>query len=223
MHHHFEQARESMIEGQVRPNKVTDEALLAALRAIPREKFVPPALQDRAYIDEDIALGHSRYLMEPMVLARLLQALQVNITDAVLVVGCGMGYSVSVLALMANSVIGIEHDKHMAGEGGRLLQSLGLRNAHIMHQGDLQRGYAEKAPYDVIFIDGAVSSIPESLKAQLAEGGRLATIISRPGHGGGTGTAVLVTHRGGTFHTQNLFDASTPVLPGFEAPKAFVF
>lgn len=224
MQQNFQQARDMMVESQVRPNKVTDEAVVEAMRATPREKFLPPALAAVAYTDEDIALGHGRFMAEPMVVARLLQAAQVKKTDNVLDIGCGTGYTTALLSMLAHTVVGIEHDKHMAAEGTHMMQSLGLRNAHIVQLGDLQRGYADKGLYDAIVIAAAVASIPESLKTQLSEdGGRLVTVIAKGGLAGTAGTAVLVTRRGGTFHTQTLFDATTPVLVGFEAPKGFVF
>jgi protein-L-isoaspartate(D-aspartate) O-methyltransferase len=216
----FDQARESMVECQVRPNKVTDAALLMALRRIPREKFLPDSLQDRAYTDEDIPLGNGRYLAEPMVLSRLLQAAQVRETDMVLEAGCGAGYATAVLSCLAKSVIGLEHDKHLAETGGALLRQLGIHNAAVVQQNDLQQGYAIKAPYNVILINGAVAAIPVRLQLQLADGGRLVTVLSRHGH---IGTAVIVTRHGGNFSTQGLFEAAIPFLPGFGETKGFRF
>lgn len=209
-----------MVESQVRPNKVTDGALLAALRRIPREKFLPSQLQDRAYMDEDIALGNGRYLPEPVIPARLLQAARVQKTDAALDIGSGTGYTTALLGSLCGYVTGIEQDQKMAATAAGLLNQLGISNAAVLQQDGLHQGYAKKSPYNVILINGAVAMVPENIKSQLAEGGRLVTIISRRGH---IGTAVIITRHGNNFVTQNLFEAATPFLPGFEDPKAFVF
>lgn len=220
MHHVFEKARENMVEGQIRPNRVTDAAIVAAMREIPRERFVPRHLQSVAYADEDIAIGNGRYLPEPMVLARLVQAAEVKKTDIVLDIGCGTGYSSALLGHLANTVIGLERDKGMAQEADRLLHALGIVNTAVVRQDDLREGYAQQGPYDVILINGAVAEVAENIKAQLADGGRLVTVVSRKGH---MGIAVLITRAGGAFTQQVLFDAATPLLAGFEAPDAFEF
>jgi protein-L-isoaspartate(D-aspartate) O-methyltransferase len=220
MQQYFEKARENMVEGQLRPNKVTDESLLAAMRHVPREKFLPADIHALAYVDDNIALGHGRYMPEPMILARLVQAAAVQKTDTVLDIACGTGYSSAILGGVAKSVIGIEQDKNMVMEGVQLLDRLDIKNALLVHQGDLRQGYAKQAPYNVILINGAVPAVPEKIKSQLAEGGRLVTVIFRNGHGG---SAVLITRQGDSFSTHPLFDASTPIISGFEQTKGFIF
>ena len=106
----FSAARRNMVERQVRTNKVTDEAVLEALAQLPRERFVPESLSAVAYIDEDVPLGNGRYLMEPMVFARLVQAAQLQPGDRVLDLGCGCGYSTAILSRLANQVIALESD-----------------------------------------------------------------------------------------------------------------
>lgn len=209
-----------MVEGQLQPHGVTNETLTGAMSRVPREKFLPPHLQGLSYVDDDIALGNGRYMPEPRILGRLLQAAAVRETDVVLAIGCGTGYSSAVLGCMAKNVFGIEQDKDMVMEGVQLLDRLGIDNAALVHQGDLHQGYARKSPYDVILIDGAVAGVPEKIKHQLADGGRLVTVISRHGH---AGSAILISRHGDHFSTRNLFDAATPVLPGFDEKKGFVF
>ncbi len=216
----FDQARKNMVEGQVRPNGVTLPALLDILRAVPRERFVPQHLQSVAYVDEDIPLGNGRYLPEPMVLARLAQAARIQSSDVVLDIGCGTGYSAAVLGGLAATVVGLEQARDMAWEAEKLLLDLGVVNAVVVHQQNLQEGYAQQGPFNVILINGSVPAVPEKIKAQLADGGRLVTVLSKEGH---LGTAVLITRRGDTFETHPLFDASTPTLAGFEAQPHFVF
>lgn len=220
MHQVFDQSRENMVERQIRPNKVTDTALLSALRLVPREKFAPKHLQSIAYTDEDIAVGNGWYLPEPMVLARLIQAACIHKDDVVLDIGCGAGYSAAILGHLAGTVVGIESDTNMARYADRILHDLGIVNTVIVQQGDLREGYPKQAPYNVIFINGSVPVVPEKIKNQLAEGGRLVTVLSGAGI---MGVAVLMTRRGEDMETRVLFDAAAPPLVGFELPKAFVF
>lgn len=209
-----------MIEGQVSLSGVIDEGVLEMMRHIPREKFLPEPLQGIAYIDEDIALGNERYLPEPMILARLLQAACIQKTDAALDIGCGTGYSSAVLGGLCRHVIGIEQDQKMVSNAFDLLNKLKLSNVRIVQKSHMQNGYAKKAPYDVILINGSVAAVPDKIKSQLADGGRLATVISENGH---MGVAVLITRRNDGFSTQKLFNAATPFLAGFEARKEFIF
>ncbi|MDE1152379.1 MAG: protein-L-isoaspartate O-methyltransferase [Micavibrio sp.] len=216
----FEQARENMVESQLRPNKVTDAALLEALRNVPREKFVPRHLQGVAYVDEDVPLGNGRYLREPVIVARLIQEAGIRKNDIVLDIGCNTGYSTAIMGYLAGTVVGLEMDNTLAQEADKLLHDLDICNAVVVQQKTLTEGYAQQGPYDVILINGSVPAVPEGIKAQLAEGGRLVTVVSTHGH---MGSAVLVTRMGGHFSTRVLFDAATPTLAGFEPNKSFVF
>ncbi len=209
-----------MVEGQIRTNKVTDANLIAAMQKIPRERFVPRHLQGIAYVDEDIALGNGRYLPEPMVLARLIQDADIKKGELVLDIGCGTGYSTAVLGHLASTVVGIEQNKEMAEEADKLLHDLGIVNAVVVQQRDLREGYAQQGPYNVIVINGSVPAIPERIKSQLADGGRLVTVLSTRGH---MGKAVLMTRFGESFSVRELFDAATPTLAGFEQAKTFAF
>lgn len=221
MQQHFEKARQIMVEGQVRPNKVTNEAVLEAIRHVPREKFLPPHLQAIAYVDEDIDLGQGRYLMEPTVLARLLQAADIRKSETVLDIGCGSGYATAVFSQLCRHVTGIDQDVKLVTEATRVLSQLGLSRAEIVQENRLQEGYIKNAPYDVIFINGSVASVPEKIKMQMADkGGRLVTVLCGKGR---MGTGILITRNGDHFTTLNLFDAATPALPGFEEKKTFIF
>lgn len=209
-----------MISSQILPSKVTDRELVEVMSRIPREIFLPGHLQGLAYTDGNIALGNDRHMMAPVILARLLQAAGVQKTDTVLDIGCGTGYCAAILGRMAKSVIGLESDKNMATEGVQLLDGLGIKNVTFVHQGDLHQGYARKSPFNVILINGGVPAAPEKIKSQLAEGGRLVTIISRHAR---TGSGMLITRHNGSFSTQVLFDAATPALAGFEEKRGFLF
>src|SRR3712207_4374144 len=154
----FVAARVNMVEGQIRPNKVTDERLLEALLKLPRERFAPGPLRAVAYIDDDLPLGNGRFLIEPMVLARLLQEAQIGPRDRVLDIGCASGYSTALIAGLAGFVVSLESDPGLAAHARQALAEMGLRNATLV-EAPLDRGYAAEAPYDVILISGSVVEI----------------------------------------------------------------
>lgn len=214
-------SRKNMIDCQIKPNKVTDPALLEILGRTPRERFVPRHLQAMAYIDEDIPMGNGRYLPEPMVLARLLQEATIAPTDLVLDVACGTGYSTAIMAQLGATVVGLEGSKDMADEAERHLRDLDILNVAVINQADLRAGYPQQGPYQVILINGAVDSIPQTLSGQLAEGGRLLAIVKQPNSR--MGQAVLVTRLGDSFVTRTLFDASTPSLLALSDTAKFAF
>jgi protein-L-isoaspartate(D-aspartate) O-methyltransferase len=220
MQQSFEHARENMVECQLRPNKVTDSGVLEAVRRVGREAFLPRHLQGIAYVDEDIALGGGRFMMEPMVLARLVQAAEIKPDDVVLDLGCGTGYSTAVLGHLAGTVVAIEADKTMAEEADKLLREMDVCNVAVIQQDKIAEGYAQQGPYNAILINGSVGHVPEKILGQLEDGGRLVAVLSNRGH---MGSAVVIVRTGGSFSTRQLFDAATPALPGFEAPKSFVF
>lgn len=214
----FELARRNMVESQIRPNKVTDDRLIDALNSVERERFVPAALRSVAYVDEDVAIGDGRYLMEPMIFGRLLQIAQVQPTDIVLDIGCGSGYSTAVLARLAEMVVAIESDSELAARAMSNLGDMKVDNAVIL-AGPLAAGAPRQAPYSLIIIGGAVHRIAETIVDQIAEGGRLVTVVST----GGVGRATIVRKIGGVISTQSLFDAAVPALPGFEKEPRFEF
>ena len=214
-----ETARAKMIESQLRPNKVTDERLIEAFSRLRRELFVPEPLRGVAYVDEDLPLGRGRYLMEPMVAARLLQALMPERKETALVVGAGVGYEAALLASLTRSVIALEADEELARLGRAAL--VDHRIASVVYvEAPLAAGHRQRAPYDVILFGGAVAEIPSEVAAQLAEGGRMAAVL-RPG--AGLGRATLTTRTGGVLAQRVIFDAATPLLPGFAPKPVFVF
>ncbi|HEY7609809.1 MAG TPA: protein-L-isoaspartate O-methyltransferase [Alphaproteobacteria bacterium] len=215
----FAAARHNMIEGQIRTNKVTDPALLDALASLPREQFVPVERRSAAYIDEDLRLAGERYMMEPMVLARLLQAAEPTRIDVALDVGCGTGYATAVLARLTATAIGLESDPALARTATEMLARLAIDNA-IVVAGKLADGYAKHGPYDVILVNGAVAEFPPALFDQLAEGGRLVG-VRRPGSG--PGAAMLMLKRHGAVAGRTLFEAAIPYLAGFAPKPRFVF
>lgn len=216
----YTESRRNMVESQIRTNRVTDPALLAVMADLPRERFVPEPLRGIAYVDEDIPLGKDgRYLMEPMVLARLLQTAAVRPEDVVLDVGCATGYSTAVLARLANTVVAVESDPDLAAQATKTLAELGIDNAVVV-EAPLREGYPKQAPYDVIVIGGAVPEIPRAIADQLAEGGRLVTVVAEVG---AVGRGTLMTRSGGVLSDRPVFDAATPPLLEFSREPGFVF
>lgn len=214
-------ARRNMVDSQIRTNKVVDPAVLDAFGTVPRERFVDAHYRGVAYLDEDLPLGDGRYLIEPMVLARLIQTLAVGGDDVVLDVGCGTGYSTAILARLVGTVVALECDARLAREANALLTELSVDNAVVV-EGRLEDGYLRQGPYNAILIGGAVTDMPAALSDQLAEGGRMAAVVDRTGIPG-PGRAMLFLKTGGVVSGRPLFDAATPHLPGFQKEAGFVF
>jgi protein-L-isoaspartate(D-aspartate) O-methyltransferase len=214
-----ETARAHMIESQLRPNRVTDDRLIGAFAQLRRELFVPEHLRAVAYIDEDLPVGNGRYLMQPMVAARLLQIAAVEPKETALVVGAGVGYEAALLSLLARSVIALEEHAELARFGRSALVEHGIATASYV-EAPLSGGHRQRAPYDVILFGGAVAEVPQEINAQLGEGGRMLAVL-RPG--GGVGRATVMLRTGGVLAQRVIFDAATPLLPGFVPKPAFVF
>ena len=214
-----ETARAKMIESQLRPNRVTDERVIEAFSRLRRELFVPEHLRGVAYVDEDLPLGRGRYLMEPMVAARLLQALMPDRKESALVLGAGVGYEAALLALLTRSVIALEDDEELARLGRAALVDHRIASVICVETAPAA-GHRPRAPYDMILFGGAAAEIPSEIAAQLAEGGRMAAVL-RPG--AGVGRATLTTRTGGVLAHRVIFDAATPLLPGFAPKPVFVF
>jgi len=218
----FERARTKMVENQLRANKVTDERLIAAMRALPRERFVPAARRGVAYADEDLSIGRGRWLMEPMLFARLVQLAEVGPDDLALDVGAGLGYGAAALARLASAVVALEEDAELATQAAEIVSGLdgGGGDNIVVQTGPLVAGWPDQAPYDVIFMEGAVEERPDALLEQLAEGGRL---VAMQAEAGGVQRGVVYLKRRGRCAKRAAFDGSTPVLPGFARRPAFAF
>ena len=216
----FATARKTMVDCQLRPSKVTDQFVLDAFSTIPREEFVGKQQRALAYVDEDLPLSGGRCLMEPMVLARLLQALEIRPDDNLLIVGAGCGYGTAIAAKLAGSVIAIETRANLVEKAQDVLVSIGIDNAAIV-KSRLVDGYPDEGPYDRILIEGGVEVVPVSLLKQLTPKGRLAAIYRKPGHP--VGVASLWMRSGKDFTRTPLFDARVPNLDEFNAKVEFSF
>jgi protein-L-isoaspartate(D-aspartate) O-methyltransferase len=207
----FAAAREAMVESQLRPQGVTDPAVLAAMGTIERERFLPSHTRPLAYVDRAVAIGDGRFIVPPAVLGQLLTQMKAEPGHRALVVGAGTGYSAAVLAAMGLKVTALESDPKLAAAA----REQGVK----VIEGSLEVGLSDAAPYEQILIDGAVEQIPDAIVEQLADGGRLGTaIVDR-----GITRLVVGRKAGGAFGYLSIGDAGVPVLPGFSRPKAFTF
>ncbi|MDR3450573.1 MAG: protein-L-isoaspartate O-methyltransferase [Alphaproteobacteria bacterium] len=220
----FAVARFYMIEGQLRPNKVTHSGVIAAMGSLPRELFVPSTLVGMAYIDENIPLIAGRSLMQPMILARMIQEADIKPTDRVLDLAPATGYSTLVLASLAAQVVGVEPNSVLEKEAEANIAKFAGGKAEILAGAPVE-GCASRAPFDVIFINGSVEFIPEILFDQLAEGGRLVAVVRGygPAHAAHAGQARLYRKQRDEVSWVSLFDANVGVAPGFTAPRGFEF
>lgn len=212
----FATRRMTMVDTQVRPSDVTKFPIIEAMLAVPREVYVPRDLQEAAYVGDNIPLAAGRVMLEPRTLAKLLDALDIQPTEMVLDLGCGLGYSAAVLARLAETVVAVEEDADMAAEAQRVLSVEGVDNAVVV-AGPLAAGAAKHGPYDVVIIEGGVEAVPEALTRQVKEGGRIAAVFME----GGVGIARTGIKRDGRVDWRFAFNAAAPVMPGFARERGF--
>ena len=165
-------ARRRMVERQLRARGIEDERVLAAMAEVPREEFVPAELRGRAYNDSALPIGEEQTISQPWIVAAICQALELRGPELVLEVGTGSGYSAAVLSLLASHVVSIERHEALSAGAGRVLASLGIRNVELI-VGDGSLGVPSRGPFDAIAVHATAPAPPQTLLAQLAEGGRL--------------------------------------------------
>lgn len=219
----FAAARRYMVDGQLRINDVTNPRVIGAMQTVPRERFVPRDKVELAYLDLDLpvldgAAGPARYLLKPLVLAKLIDLADVAPTDRVLDVGCATGYSAAVLSALAAKVVAVDEDEGLAHAAESNCANFGCSNVTV-HRGPLANGAPGLGPFNVILLNGAVEFIPDALSAQLAEGGRLVCVLRQ----NAVGKGMLYLRSAGTLSSRAVFDAAAPLLPGFVTPPAFAF
>lgn len=211
-------ARQAMVAGQLLPNKITDERVIEALTSVSRDSFVPKALKGVAYVDEDIEVAPGRFIMEPMVLAKLVSSANISKTDIVLEIGCATGYSSAVLSHLADAVVAVEEDKELSEKADDFLQACGADNVAVVCCANSE-GVEKQGPFQVIFINGGIEEVPQSLIDQLADGGRMVFVRVENGVGHGH----MMTKNGDVIDGRDLFDANVEILPGFKKDTGFVF
>lgn len=205
--------RVMMVDTQVRPQDVTKFPIIEAMLAVPREVYVPGAKREAAYIGENLVLGGDRVMLEARTLAKMLDALDIQPSEVVLDLGCGLGYSSAVIARMAEAVVAVEEDEALAAEAQRQLAAEGVDNVAVV-AGPLAAGCAKCSTYDVITVQGGVEAIPQALVDQLKDGGRIAALFMDGPLG-----AVKIGHKaGGKLVWRFAFNAAAPVMAGF-APR----
>ncbi|SNT16965.1 protein-L-isoaspartate O-methyltransferase family protein [Tropicimonas sediminicola] len=212
----FASLRTTMVDTQIRPSDVTKYPIIDAMLEVPRELYVPDAYREVAYAGRNVPLQKGRVVLEPRTLAKMLDALNIQPDELVLDVAAGLGYASAVAARLAQAVVALEEDEAMAEEAESTLAAQSVDNAVVI-QGGLTEGAAQHGPYDVIMIQGAVVNLPQALTAQLKEGGRIACLFMD-----GECGAVRIGYKiDGVVNWRFSFNAGAPVLPGFEAEKAF--
>ena len=216
----FDAARKAMIDSQIRPNKVIDEAVIAAFATVPREEFVPKSLQDVAYVDEDITLPGGRYMVEAMIMGRMIQSLELKPSDNVLLIGAATGYSAAILSHHCASVIAIDNRTAAVEKAQDNLNKLEIGNVAVL-KSKLIEGYPDEGPYDAIIIEGGVETMPDALLAQLANDGRAVAVWRTSPRA--QGEASIWTKSAGVATRRALFNAHVPTLTEFQAKSEFAF
>lgn len=216
----FATARRMMVDGQLRTFDITDREVLAAMLAVPRERFVPQAAAAIAYLDTEIAVGGKggRRLLKPMIFAKMLQVAEVAPTDHVLDVGCATGYSSAVLSRLCASVVALEEEPDLARKARENLRAVSPAIVSVV-EGALSRGWPASMPYDLIIVNGLCQEIPPKLLEQLKEGGRLIAVVGV----GPAPVAMIYRRLEKTISSSPVFDASAPLLPGFSRALVFQF
>ena len=204
-------ARASMVDTQLRPEGVNFPPVVEAMAAVAREEFVAPEAMPLAYIDRTVPMGAGRLMNGPVVLGKLLTEVTPLSGERALVVGCGSGYSATVLRAMGLSVIGLESSPELA--------SRARANGVDVVEGPLEAGWEKGAPYELILVDGAIEHIPDAIVAQLTGHGRLGAALIDKGI-----TRLVVGRRAGDgFGLHSMADSGAAALPGFSKPRTFTF
>lgn len=214
----YQAARTAMVDGQVRPSDVTLYPIIDAMLKVPREVYVPTDMRAIAYVGKHIDLENGGVVLAPRILAKMLETLNIQPNELVLDIGVGMGYSAAVIARLAEAVIAVEENADLAGVAETTLSEQSADNA-IVHTGPLAAGAAEHGPYDAIVVEGGVEALPDSLLDQLKVGGRIAAIFID----GPNGQCRIGVRTEAGFSWDAVFDATAPVLSGFEVEKTFSF
>ncbi len=212
----FQAMRRAMVVSQLRTNAVNDPRVTAAIEAVAREDFVPAERRSVAYVDRAVPLSGARALNPALVTARLIVEAGISGDDKVLIVGAASGYAAAVVAGLAASVVALESDADLAAQAKAHLKN--IANVSVV-TGDLAKGHAKSAPYDVILVDGAIEEVPDALIKQLADNGRLAAAVID----GGVSRLCVGYKAGSGFGFDIVMDADAVVLPGFSTPKGFAF
>lgn len=205
-------ARERMVRETIAPRGVKDPRVLAAMRKVPRHEFLPPDQRDRAYRDAPVPIGFGQTASQPYMVAVMTELAALGPDSKVLEIGTGSGYQAAVLAEVAGEVYTIEILERLATRARETLARLGYERVHVRH-GDGYRGWPEAAPFDAIVVTAAPPEVPDTLRAQLAPGGRMVVPIGRDDQ-----ELEVHTRTDGGFTVRRFFPVSfVPMVPGTAA------
>lgn len=214
----FATRRTFMVDTQIRPSDVTKFPIIDAMLSVPREAFVPAEKVEAAYVGDNLELAEGRVVMDPRTIAKMLDALDIRDDELVLDIGCSYGYFAALMARMAEAVIAVESDESVLEDAQTTLSDVGADNV-MLHQGALDEGAAEHGPYDVVVIEGGVENLPDILLDQIKDGGRIACLFAE----GALGVVKIGYKIDGQVNWRFAFNASAPILPGFEQKTTFSF
>ena len=211
--------RKNMVDCQLKPNKIIDLNLINAFLKVPREIFVNKKNINQCYLDVNIDLTKNRFLLNPMVCARLIQSLNISKDDTVLTIGSGVGYNSVILSYLCNTVIGIENIKSFHDFSVDVLIKLEVNNV-VFIKSKIEYGYPDQQPHDCIFIEGGVNYVSNKILNQLSENGRLVAVEIKESN---VGKATLYERHGKEFVKKYLFDAYVPFFEDFKEKQKFNF
>ena len=173
----FQKARMNMVKNQILPNNVRNKELIDAFYDIKKENFVPKDQFDLTYSDAEIKVSQDRFMMKTFIVAKMLDKCDFNKDDKILFIGCLTGYSLAIVSRMVNYAFGIDNDKKITEIASKNINDLNILNCSIFFKKELSQGLSKNAPYDKIFIEGSVRSIPSSLVKQLKSNGEIFVIL----------------------------------------------
>ena len=208
----------NMIDGQVKPLSNIETNILEALYNIDRKDYTPENFKDFSYSEKNIYLGNERYLLKPAITAKLLSALEVETLETVLIIGSATGYSAAIISKIAETVICIEEDQDLITFSESIASSSSMNNIVFINN-KLSKGYIDQGPYSCILIEGGIEEVPNIILDQIAEGGKLVTVIMQ----NDTGSAVKYIRKNNQIFSQFLFSIEAPSLKSFEKAKKFKF
>lgn len=214
----FASRRMMMVDTQVRPSDVTKFPIIEAMLHVPREVYVPSQQREAAYIGVNIPIAPARVILEARTMGKLLDALDIQPSELILDIGCGLGYSAALLARLAETVVAVEDDEALSSQAQAQLAAEGVDNAVVV-QAALAAGAPKHAPFDVIILEGGIEVLPDAIADQLKEGGRIGAIFME----GGLGIVKVGIKTDGQINWRFAFNATAPVLPGFAHKAAFAF
>ncbi|MDY0028401.1 MAG: protein-L-isoaspartate O-methyltransferase [Pseudobdellovibrionaceae bacterium] len=215
----FQKAREAMVVSQLQPSGVVDVAVNDAFFSVPREDYAPEQLRGVCYLDDDLLIGQGRFMLEPLPFALMVQNAGLTKKSNVLDIGTGTGYSAAILSVLSGKVTAVDSSEKLLHSAKTSWEKAAFKNITPV-LGRHCDGYKASAPYDAIFINGAVGSVPHSLMSQLSKAGRLYCIMRKEEEYCGKVTVFKLSETGQLI-SESLGDAFAPYLEGFVPDQEF--